>query len=199
MKSGGIDKVVIERINKGDGDAFAELYDRYFSYLCACATVYVLDFETAKEVVNDVFVKVWNRRGALEFPIHYYLVKSVHNHSLNHIRAAKSKRATLEKYKAEMLDFMEEFTVSENSALALMEAHEMEQMIRNAVDCLPARCRQVFEFYFYDGLSPAEIALRMNINVNTVRVQIKTAIDRIKSVFGSAAPLFIFLFMQGLR
>jgi RNA polymerase sigma-70 factor (family 1) len=193
MKPARIDISVIERINKGDAEAFALLYDKYFSYLCACAVVYLLDFGAAKEVVNDVFVKVWSKRGTLEFPIHYYLVKSVHNGSLNYIRTAKSKLTTLEKYKSEMLDFMEEFTVSENSAPACMEAEEMEQMIRSAVDKLPARCRQVFEMYFYEGLSPAEIAVAMNINVNTVRVQIKTAIDRIKSVCGSVVPLLIFL------
>ena len=199
MRHGGIDISIIERVNNSDGGAFATLYDHYFSYLCACSMVYVLDFEAAREVVNDVFVNVWNRRGMLEFPIHSYLVRSVHNGSLNHLRAARSKRATLEKYKDEMLAFMDEFAVSENSALARMEAREIEQMIRNAADSLPARCREVFEKYFYDGLSPAEIALRMNINVNTVRVHIKTAMDRIRSISGTLTPILILLLMRDFQ
>ena len=65
-----VDKSVIDGINRGDERAFAVLYNNYFTYLCTCAVGYIFDADAAKEIVNDVFVHIWNKQTELEFPIH---------------------------------------------------------------------------------------------------------------------------------
>lgn len=86
-----IDQAVIDRINQGDVKAFECLYNDYFVYLCACANSYIFNAEEAQDIVNEVFMKLWYRRGDLFFPIHPYLVRSVQNGCLNYLRSLLSK------------------------------------------------------------------------------------------------------------
>ncbi|MCC8096588.1 MAG: hypothetical protein LIP05_15405 [Tannerellaceae bacterium] len=53
---------------------------------CAVATKYIYDPETAKEIVNDVFLNIWNNHTPLTSPVNAYLVKAVRNRCLNHLR-----------------------------------------------------------------------------------------------------------------
>lgn len=64
-----IDQAVIDRINQGDVKAFECLYNDYFVYLCACANSYIFNAEEAQDIVNEVFMKLWYKRGDLFFPI----------------------------------------------------------------------------------------------------------------------------------
>lgn len=84
MKTVG--KEIIDGLNRGSEPAFAALYDAYFSYLCACAATYVPDPVCAEELVNDVFVNIWEHRGRYRTPLHGYLVNSVRNACISHIR-----------------------------------------------------------------------------------------------------------------
>lgn len=67
MKNEMIDQAVIDRINQGDVKAFECLYNDYFVYLCACANSYIFNAEEAQDIVNEVFMKLWYRRGDLFF------------------------------------------------------------------------------------------------------------------------------------
>ena len=60
-----IDQAVIDRINQGDVKAFECLYNDYFVYLCACANSYIFNAEEAQDIVNEVFMKLWYKRGDL--------------------------------------------------------------------------------------------------------------------------------------
>ena len=54
---------IISRINNGDAKAFEQLYTTFYVYLCAVATKYVYNSEAAREIVNDVFMNVWNHHS----------------------------------------------------------------------------------------------------------------------------------------
>ena len=90
MKTVG--KEIIDGLNRGSKSAFAALYDSYFSYLCACAATYVPDPVSAEELVNDVFVNIWEHRGRYRVPLHGYLVNSVRNACISHIRSQLFRR-----------------------------------------------------------------------------------------------------------
>ena len=63
---------IISRINNGDAKAFEQLYTTFYVYLCAVATKYVYNSEAAREIVNDVFMNVWNHHSALIHPVNAY-------------------------------------------------------------------------------------------------------------------------------
>ena len=175
-----VDKAIVQQVNKGSEQAFAELYKAYYAYLNAVAIYYLQDKEVAQEVVDDVFLNVWEKRENLVFPIHYYLVRSVQNGCLNYIRSQRALQTALDGYRDEVLLFLEEHILSTSTPLEDVELKETEAEIRRVVDNLPVKMRAVFEAYFYDGKSAEEIAEEMNLSVNTIRVQIKNALDKLK-------------------
>lgn len=192
-----VDKSVIDGINRGDERAFAVLYNNYFTYLCTCAVGYIFDADAAKEIVNDVFVHIWNKQTELEFPIHSYLLRCVQNGCLNYIRSLRSREKVLDEFKEDLLLFQEEYCQSGETPLQLLEVEELKKQVHVAVALLPEKCRFIFEEYLYKNLSPQEIADECNLSVNTVRVQIKNAFDRLKKHLGPAVfILFLYLIKQ---
>ena len=164
MDASIVDKDLIERINKGEEKAFEVLYNSYFVYLCACANSYIFNPVEAQDIVNETFAKIWYRRGELSFPIHAYLIRAIQNGCLNYLR----------------------------SLLQEMELADLEKSVQNIVSSLPDKCRFIFEQYLYSNLTPQEIADKNNISVNTVRVHVKNAMDKIREKVGSRVGILLF-------
>lgn len=176
----GVNKHIIHRIAKGDEQAFAVLYNRYYTYLHAVAIYYLTDRNDANEVVNDLFVSLWQKRDELPDAIHTYMVRAVQNSCLNFIRARSVRERVLDEYQARFLAFREEFILANPDPLQNLEVADMERQIEKAAGSLPPQCHAIFKRYFFDKRSALEIAEEMELNVSTVRVQLKNALDRIK-------------------
>ncbi|MCL3853804.1 MULTISPECIES: RNA polymerase sigma-70 factor [Parabacteroides] len=192
MNINHINKEVIEQIRNGSEKAFSELYSAYYSYLNAVALCYLLDKNSSAEIVNDVFVNIWNKRQTLSYPIHYYLVRSVQNGCLNYIRMQRAQQSVLDEHKDQMLAFQENYIQSTPVPLQYVEMRQTEEEIRLAVNQLPLKCRQVFEEYFYAGKEVDVIANDMGLTVSTVRVQLKNATDRLKPALKHLLFLFFY-------
>jgi RNA polymerase sigma-70 factor (family 1) len=175
-----IDENVIQKIAKGEEKAFSLLYDCYYTYLNTVALCYVYNRDVANEIVNDVFINIWHKRSILAYPIHSYLIQSIKNGCLNQIRAQKTKDRILTEHKKQLLDFQEEYILSNPTPLQYVETQEIENQVRNAISQLPDKCRNIFEQYLFSGKLPDEIAKEQMISVSTVRVQIKNAMDKLK-------------------
>jgi len=186
-----IDKVLIVRINDDSEEAFSILYNTYYSYLNAIAIYYLFDKNVSSEIVNDVFLNVWSKRKELKFPIHSYLVKAVQNGCLNHIRSQRIRTSIYDTYSQEIYKVEEIHILSNPEPLQNIELKETERQINEALEHLPPKCRLIFEYYFYEGKSPEEIAVQIDISVSTVRVQIKNALDKLKKLLNHL--LFIIL------
>lgn len=180
MNTNHINEEVIKQITNGSEKAFSELYSYYYSYLSATALYYLQDKDICAEIVDDVFINVWDKRITLSYPIHYYLVRSVQNGCLNYIRAQKAQQNVLDEHKEQMLAFQESYIQSTPVPLQYVEMRQTEEEIRLAVNQLPLKCRMVFEEYFYAGKSVDVIATDMELTVSTVRVQLKNATDRLR-------------------
>ena len=188
-----VDQKVIDDVNKGDEQAFRSLFDSYWSYLCSLAAMYVPDSCAVEEIVGDFFMSIWNHRGHYRAPIHAYLVGCVRNACVSHLRSRMLKERLKESYEKELLLFAQQRCLGDEHPLEALSAKETEERIRKIAASLPERCRQVFERYFYYGESTETIAERMHISQSTVRVQLKTALDRIRTELGMAV-LFAYVF-----
>ncbi len=186
-----IDELIINQINEGSERAFATLYRAYYTYLNALCFYWLNDMDEAREVVNDIFLQVWNRRQSLSYPIHFYLVKAAQNGSIDRMRTRQSRLRTLEGHKKQFTQFYREsYILSTPEPLQYVEMRRTEEEIGKALDALPPRCREIFEAWFREGKSPGDIAGEMYINVNTVRVQLKKAIDRLRETLGHLLSIF---------
>lgn len=162
---------IVDGIVRSDFKCFRSLYDAYYSYLCGLAVSYIHDFDKAQELVNDVFVRVWERRSQLKHPPLPYLISGVRNACYNYLRDTKKA--------SEMtLVLMERLP-----DIALYNEEEVEElvlMISEVSSKLPKRCGEVFDLHFNEGLSADEISQQLGITPSTVRVQLKIALDKIR-------------------
>lgn len=193
-----VDATVIAGINEGRESSFKVLYDNYFVYLCAYATTYILNADIAREIVNDVFINIWRTPKKITFPIHSYLLTGVRFGCLAYLRNLQLRKKTIQKYEMEFLLFEEELCRNDATPLNILEMNEIESQINSFIDRLPAQCQGIFKHYLYDNMSPTDIAAQMNLNVNTIRVQIKIAFDKIRAHFGSKALLTLIILFKSL-
>ena len=166
-----ITPIIVQGIANSDLKCFRSLYDAYYSYLCALAVSYIHDFEKARELVNDVFVRVWERRTQLKHPPLPYLISGVRNACCNYLRDSR---------KASELTLVLMERVPETGLYNEDEVEDMVLMISAVSASLPKRCREVFSLHFTEGLDTDEISEKLGIAPSTVRVQLKAALDKIR-------------------
>ena len=157
----------------GDEEAFSSLFRTYYELLYQFAGRYSRDPQSAESIVQDVFVKLWEKRESLQIRsnVKSYLYTAVRNHALNVIK--REARMTNE----DAFDLHESADRSPEETLVDKETAEA---VQHAVEQLAPQCRHVYTLKRYDGLSYIEIAEVLNVSVNTVKTQMKRAIKSLK-------------------
>lgn len=186
-----VDQRVIIRMSMGDEGAFEILYGAYYAYLNTIATYYLFDRNIANEIVNDIFVNLWKNRETLTWPIHNYLVRAVHNASLNRIRSSRIRSNVHDRYRAILDKYHEEHIRNNPNPLQYVEMRELEQTVEKAVASLPVKCRRIMENYLFKGKSPVDIASETGLNISTVRVQIKKGFDKMRLLLDKITVLLL--------
>ena len=127
--------------------------------------------EEAEEVVQDVFVKFWEKCDTLseDSSIKSYLYRSVHNSCLNTIKHEKVKDG----YRQHMLQLME---TSYQNEFDVEDPDKIRNRILEEIQSLPPRCSEIFQLSRYEGLKYQEIADHLGISVKTVEVQMGKAL-----------------------
>lgn len=175
--------IVIDRILQGNELAFKELFDEFYQALCVFALTYVKDQVQAADIVQEVFIKYWNRRGDFDnlFKVKSFLYTVVRNDCLNTIRDKKEIR--------------EDISLIESDAFFVDNLVEEEayRIFYNAVESLPLQTREVIQLTL-DGLKNAEIAVHMGIAESSVHTLKKLAYKKLKVTLKDYYYLvFIFL------
>jgi len=139
------------------------LFDEHFHHLVLSATRYVNDYDKAEDIVQDVFVKLWQNFDELKQveDLKAYLFKAVKNSSLNYLRHIKVKQ----KFIVRSEDLHSSF---EKSAEDYKIDEETNNRIHKAVSKLPGHWREVFVLSKYDNIKYHKIALELNISQKTV-------------------------------
>lgn len=160
-----------EQISKAE---FRELFEKEFPRLILLANYYV-DKATAEDVVQDVFVHLWNHWGKLSTHqnLLFWLSTAVKNRCLNILRHQKIQQKNMLHLAAEETSSTD---TDEYEILGRIEK------IKNAIEQLPAATRDVLKLNMYEELSYNEIAFRLSISKNTVKYHLKLAY---KSLRGS--------------
>jgi RNA polymerase sigma-70 factor (ECF subfamily) len=154
-----------------DKAAFEKLFRSFFPGLVLFARKYVPDQDTAKEIVHNVFLNLWEKRGKVDAgsPLKSYLFTSVHNRCLNFIRDQK-------KFDRDESHFQRMESTEFTDGTDRLEEQELEQRIFDALQALPEKCREVFTLNRFEGLKYAEIAEKLDISVKTVEAQMSKAL-----------------------
>jgi len=186
---------LINGIQKGDVAAFEELYRQYYIFLCLIAEHIVRDPSDAEEIVSDVFVKLWNIREKINITtsIKGYLVKAVHNTSLNYL-----ERFRLIHKLTDSLSDSDYELLAWDSDYPLGQLYEKEIMniLDQGINTLPDACREIFILSRNEDMKYSDIANKLGISVNTVKTQMKIALAHLRENLKDY--LMILLFFMGI-
>lgn len=178
------DELILSRIKDGDNRAFDILFRKYYPQLFAFANKFIQDEDISKDIVQEVFILVWEKRLTIKnIAIEAFLYKIVRNHCLNYIRNLKvyeNKSIRLEN--ASKLEELYRIAIVKDEPYNLIE-EELNQEIENVLKKLPETCRKVFELSRTEGLMNKEIAERMNFSVKNVEKYISQALKAFNAYF----------------
>jgi len=169
---------MIRGLRSGRENAYDELFRDYYRPLTVFAMKYVSEPELAREIVQNLFVYLYENRSSLVITtsLHSYLYQSVRNRCLNQIKQWKTHKDHLERYRAEQDDAEDlEATIREN---------ELEHAIFKIIDSLPSQRQRVFNMSRVHGLSNSEIAAKLNISKRTVETHISHALKVLREKLG---------------
>ena len=156
--------------------SFEKLFKELYTPLCRYCIQFVRIPEIAEEIVQDIFIYIWDNRSKIQIhtSIKSYLYTSTRNKSIDYI---KSKYARI--------NFVnEEYsygTVEHSNPLSSLEENELSSIVTKAIEDLPEKCYIIFSMSRYGDLTNKQIAQELNISEKTVEAQITIAIKKIKS------------------
>jgi len=190
--------------SKGQGRFFSDPFDdqnfnrvfrQYYTPLCRYAMNFVNEMEIAEDIVQDQFVYIWERN--LDFSdtaaIGSYLFKAVKNRSINYIQSqAKNRNESLDAVSEDI-----SFSKFE-SADKDIEQKEIQTLIQQALQSLPAKCRNIFILKRFGELSNKEIAEKLEISVKTVEAQITIAFKKLTSFISEHWELLLLILIHYL-
>ena len=181
------DKSDIIALKEGNIKAYESLFKQYYAALVVFAGKYVHELDVAREIVQDLFVRLYEKRHnlSIDVSVKSYLYRSVYNSCMNHIH----QRNIREKHIKTMAQEKEEVDYPEDD----MNTVDLQKKIFDNIEKLPAKCRQIFKMNRFEGLKNEEIAQTLNLSKRTVETQISKALKILRSKLSDDAFMAVVL------
>ena len=170
---------LLRRVATQDRQALADFYDQVAGVLFSTAIRILGDSQEAEEVIQDVFVQIWEKAPmfdiALGTPFHW-AVSITRNRSIDRLRSRQRRARALEELRDELPPATELY---EPAAPAALDTEHIS-LIRGAVSNLPPEQRQAIEMAFFSGLTHAEIAEKLNEPLGTIKARIRRGMLKLR-------------------
>ncbi len=178
------DERLVQRVAGGDALALEQLYDRYGKAVYSLALRIVRDPETAEELTQEVFVRLWRYASTFDATrgrFAGWLLGIAHNLSLNEVRRWQSRP---QKAELPATDDERTYDLIDESADSAEAAWQniRRQAIVAALQQLPAPQRQAIELAFFGGLTHLEIATQLGDPLGTIKSRIRIGMQRLKQL-----------------
>ena len=172
-----------KRIQNGEEKALKELFLETGTSLCHYAFQITGDLFLSEEVVQDVFVRLWEQRRTIiiQGSAKAYLYQAVHNESVNSAVKQKAlKNSVSQLVSDESWQMIEDNYHVDGFVIEHLEAEDTGKIIDQIIEKLPSQSREIFLLSRFENKSNLEIAGLLNLSVSTVKTQIYRAIDKIR-------------------
>lgn len=173
------DSTAINALKNGDGKAFEWIYKKYLNLLCFYAAKIVRDMETGKDIVQDVFEKLWKEREKISIidSLQAFLHTCVRNKCRDYLDHIKFK----DEYNQKIINNSDTLSIHKDDDPSLiLVAKETELIINNAINILPKQCKSIFILWWEAGLKYDQIVERLGISIGTVKAQINRAKSKLR-------------------
>jgi RNA polymerase sigma-70 factor (ECF subfamily) len=175
---------ILKRISQGDRKSFEEIYDRFSRILFAAAFRVLNDRVAAEDVLQDVFLQIWEKapmyNPELGKPL-TWAVTLTRNKAIDYARSIRRRSRLQESAQRESEVFEQYDNRSSFDAVASVEA---SKLVREAIQKLSVNQREVIELAFFSSMTQAEIAERLNEPLGTIKARIRRGMMKLRSVIG---------------
>lgn len=180
------DDCLLELMSGGDDEAFTEIYNRYWERLLYVAGIKCRNLGIAEEIVQDIFLDLWNRRASLNITsnLEGYLATSVKYRVIN----AQVKMKNGLDYKRHATETL---SGQENTTEHQLNFQELQSQLEKLVGQLPEKCRITYTLK-EDGLSQKEIAAHLHISEKGVEANLARAMKSLRVSLRQFLSVFIF-------
>lgn len=182
------EKYTVGKIRQGDRSAFSLVFVSYYTDLVMFAFTIVKTKDASEEIVQEVFVRLWDNRETIEIrsSLKSFLLKSVQNKCIDWLRHQKIKDRYAEKR-------LQDNTLYENETESYLMYSELEQSIEKALMSMPEKISQTYSMNRFDGLTYREIADRLDVSVRTVEVRVSKALDFLREKLKDFFPVLLLI------
>lgn len=170
--------------------AFEQLFKQYYQELCRYCVRYVKQETVAEEIVQDVFVKLWQmqKRTEVKTSLRAYLYTAVKNTALNYLKSQFARQ----QFEDQDQDHLRLTTDNTREAL---DFEELSKLVTEAVESLPPQCRTIFELSRSGGYTYHEISQKLDISPKTVENQMGIALKKLKEFLRVYWDLLVIVFV----
>lgn len=167
---------------QGSIHAFEQLFRQYYAPLVVYAGKYVTSQDVAKEIVQDFFVKLYEKRNTLSIDVSVksYLYRSIYNCCINYINQRNLQDKHLKNIDLEKNE--------EDNLEDEIDSVELQYKIYEIIEGLPTKCRRIFKMNRLEGFKNEEIASQLNLSKRTVETQISKALKVLRRELADYLP-----------
>lgn len=159
------DEILLKLVSISDDNAFQVIYKRYFEYTFLLACKKVRSMEVAKDIVQQIFLSIWERRQSNKIDnLKSYLNTAVKFRVISYLESKYSKAASLATEQVSQL--------ADRSTEESLLQEELRMAIYRAMEMLPPKTRQVFQLSRFQSRTNREIASSMNISEKAVEYHV---------------------------
>lgn len=175
-----------KNIQQKDKESFERYYKEHYKAFFFLAFKYVKSAEQAQEIVNDIFVKLWQDGHDLiiEVSLKSYICRAIINRSIN----------VLNKNKKDLQNQKElSYRTEKSYEMRQMEESELEIRLYRAINQLPEQCKKVFYMSRFKELKQQEIADQLGISIKTVKNHITHALKLLNKTAGDILIIMLII------
>jgi len=186
---------ILKLLAQGSEYAFIQIFDQYQAKVFSKALKLLKSRDLAMDVVQEVFIRVWNRRIAFAEVknLEAFIFTMTKNFTLNVIRDRSAEISAEYKYSLQR-------DITDNTVEDLVIDQQYENLIQQAIEKLTPQQREVFKLSRVDGLNHEEIANRLHISDRTVNnhlnIALKSVREDLKPHIGTILPALFSIFGQ---
>lgn len=185
-----IEKVLISRFKVGDSGAFSSIFTAYYKDLVLFAARFTKEKDSAEEIVQDTFVKLWEEHETVNINVSLksFLLKSVQNKCIDLLRHKKIMQA----HNSYVLELPPLLECDTDNYILYSELHDQMEA---ALDKLPDEISDAFRMNRFKGLKYFEIAEILDVSVRTVEVRIGRALNMLRIHLKDYILIIVFLYL----
>ncbi len=190
MKNNRLDNKFVQLLKEGNMAGFDAIYNRYCRKLHGFVMMYLKQEEDAEEIVQEVFIKVWNARQKIDVYASFesFLFTIAYNSTMSLLRKRLSEAKSRDYLKA--VQQIE----SGGSAIDELQYQELKAQLQALLNQLTPRQKEIFSLSRDEGLSHSEIAKKLNLSESTVNNHLVTTLKFLKKHLGNNLSVSMLLF-----